>query len=74
MSANALQSRPAFNPAHVQFYNIELSRLADGMLAVSVMATTCPYEGELVTQELHSERTRTFDEALAVIREMVVIQ
>ena len=58
---------------HVQFYNIEMGRLADGMISVAITATTCPYEGELVTQELHADRTRTFDEALAFVKNSLVI-
>ena len=67
------QPRAAFDPAHVQFYNIELGRLADGMIAVTVLATICPRDEELVTQELQSDRTRTLDEAIAFIRNAVVI-
>ena len=74
MLAASPQSRPAFNPEHVEFYNIEMGRLADGMLYVAIMATTCPTDGELATQELHYDRTRTLDEALAVIRNAISIQ
>ena len=74
MPDTALRPRPAFNPEHVQFYNIEMGRLADGMISVAITATTCPYDDELVTQELHSDRTRTLDEALAFIRNSLVIQ
>lgn len=74
MRGPAPQSCPVFNPEHVQFYNIEIGRLADGMISVAITATTCPYEGELVTQELHADRTRTFDEALAFVRNSLAIQ
>lgn len=74
MRASTRQPFPVFNPEHVQFYNIEMGRLADGMISVAITATTCPYEGELVTQELHADRTRTFDEALALVRNSLVIQ
>lgn len=67
-------SRPAFNPEHVQFYNIEMGRLADGMISVAITATTCPYEGELCTQELHSDRARTFEEAMALVQRTMLIQ
>ena len=73
MRGTAPQSCPAFNAEHVQFYNIEMGRLADGMISVAITATTCPYEGELVTQELHADRTRTFDEALAFVKNSLVI-
>ena len=73
MSATAPQSCPAFNPEHVQFYNIEMGRLADGMISVAITATICPYEGELVTQELHADRTRTLEEALAFVKNSLVI-
>jgi hypothetical protein len=29
------QSRSPFSPEHMQYYNIEIGRLADGMIAVS---------------------------------------
>jgi len=74
MPARSEISLPGFSPADVQFYNIEIGRLADGMLGIAITATTCPSDGELATQELHCERTRTLDEALAVIRRTVVIQ
>ena len=70
----APQSCPAFNPEHVQFYNIEMGRLADGMIAVSITATLCPTDGELVTQELTADRTQTLEEALAFIKHSLVIQ
>jgi len=73
MRGTAPQSRPVINPEHVQFYNIEMGRLADGMISVAITATICPYEGELVTQELHADRTRTFDEALAFVKNSLVI-
>jgi hypothetical protein len=65
---------PAFNPEHVQFYNIEMGRLADGMIAVSITATLCPTDGELITQELTADRTQTLEEALAFIKHSLVIQ
>jgi len=43
------------------------------MISVAITATSCPYEGELVTQELHADRTRTFDEALAFVKKSLVI-
>ena len=70
----APQSCPAFNPEHVQFYNIEMGRLADGMIAVSITATLCPTDGELVTQELTADRTQTLEEELAFIKHSLVIQ
>jgi len=73
MRGIAPQACPDFNPEHVQFYNIEMGRLADGMISVAITATSCPYEGELVTQELHADRTRTLDEALAFVRNSLVI-
>ena len=74
MLPSSPQSRPAFNPEHVQFYHIEICPLADGMLAVAVSATLCPYEGELTCEEIRHDRTHTLDEALAVIRNSVLIQ
>ena len=66
--------RPGFIPEQVQFYHVEICPLADGMLAVAVMATMCPCEGELTSQELCYDRARTLDEALAIIRNSVLIQ
>ncbi len=65
---------PGFNPEHVQFYNIEIARLADGMISVAVTVTTCPREEELATQELHCERAQTLDEVLAIVRNSVLLQ
>lgn len=73
MRGIAPQSCPIFNPEHVQFYNIEMGRLADGMISVAITATICPYEGELVTQQLHANRTHTVDEALTFVRNSLVI-
>jgi len=73
MRGTAPQSCAVFNSEHVQFYNIEMGRLADGMISVAITATTCPYEGELVTQELHADRARTLEEALAFVRNSLVI-
>lgn len=67
-------SPPRFNPEHVQFYNIEVGKLADGMISVAVTVTTCPYEEELITQSLYCDRARTIDEVLAVIRNSVLLQ
>lgn len=65
--------RPRFIPEQVEFYHVEICPLADGMLSVAVMATTCPCEGELTSQELCYDRARTLDEALAIIRNSVLI-
>ena len=67
-------SQAEFTPEQVQFYHVEICPLADGMLSVAVSATMCPCEGELTTQEIRYDRTRTLDEALAVIRNSVLIQ
>ena len=66
--------RPGFIPEQVQFYHVEICPLADGMLSVAVTATLCPCEGELSSQEISFDRTRTLDEALAVIKNSVLIQ
>lgn len=65
--------RPGFIPEQVEFYHVEICPLADGMLSVAVMATMCPCEGELTSQELCYDRARTLDEALAIIRNSVLI-
>lgn len=70
----SLQSRTGFNPEHVQFYNIEIARLADGMISVAVTVTTCPRDEELTTQELHCDRAHTLDEVLAIVRSSVLLQ
>ena len=67
-------SRSRFIPEQVQFYHVEICPLADGMLSVAVTATLCPCEGELTSHELQYGRTRTLDEALAVIRNSILIQ
>lgn len=66
--------RPRFIPEQVEFYHVEICPLADGTLSVAVMATMCPCEGELTSHEISYDRTRTLDEALAVIRNSVSIQ
>lgn len=66
-----LVTHPGFNPEHVQFYNVEIGRLADGMISVAVTATSCPYDEELTTQSLHCGRARTLDEVLAIIKKSV---
>lgn len=58
----------------VEFYHVEICPLADGMLSVAVTATLCPCEGELTSQEIRYDRTRTLDEALAVIRNSVLLK
>ena len=68
------RSRPGFNPEHVEFYHIEIYPLADGMLSVAVTATLCQHEGELTCQEIHYDRARTLDDALAVIKKTVSFQ
>ena len=66
--------RPGFVPDQVEFYHVEICPLADGMLSVAVTATMCPGEGDLTSQEISYDRTRTLDEALAVIKNSVLIQ
>ena len=56
----------------VEFYTIELSRLPDGALFVSMMATTVDEEEpQLLSQEITSERVASIDDALAVIKKGV---
>lgn len=66
--------RPGFNPEQVEFYQVEICPLANGMLSVAVTATVCPGEGELTSHELRYRQTGTLDEALAVIKSAVLIQ
>lgn len=74
MLQSSLQPRPVFIPEQVEFYHVEICLLADGMLSVAVSATVCPCEGELTSQEIRYDRARNIDEALAVIRNSVLIQ
>jgi hypothetical protein len=53
----------------IQFYNIELSPMADGRLYVGVIATVCEREGELDCMEMGSGRVDGLDKALTLIRE-----
>lgn len=59
------------DPTQVQFYSIEMGLRADGMIAVAITATICPGDEELVTQELHCDRTTTLEGAIAIIRATV---
>jgi len=55
----------------VQFYSIELSRLADGSVSVGITATLCEGDGVLTNMELASERVANLAGALAVIKSAV---
>ena len=62
------------NRRAVEFYTVELARLADGMIHVHLTATTVDEEEpQLLSQEIVSERVATIDDALAVIKAGVTI-
>lgn len=62
---------PALSPRlAVEFYAIELSRLADGGVCVQMTAVTVDEEEpQLLSQELMTERTTSIDQALSLIKE-----
>jgi hypothetical protein len=56
----------------VEFYTIELAHLPDGGFHISMTATSVDdQEPQLLCQEITSERVRSIDDALAVIRDGV---
>ena len=57
----------------VQFYSIELSRLADGGVSVGISATLCEGDGELTGMEVASERVDSLADALALIESAVAL-
>lgn len=69
--ATAGPTRATVNPALIQFFEIQLAPIADGRLAVGILATVCEREGELEAMDLGSHRVDTIDDALAVIRRAV---
>lgn len=69
--ATAGAVRAIVNPALIQFFEIQLSPIADGRLAVGIIATICENEGELEGMDLGSHRVDSIDDALAVIRRAV---
>jgi hypothetical protein len=73
---HAIGSRQINGDPPVEYFIIELMRLADGDVHVGVNATVCEAladnDFELVNIEMASARVRSFDEALAVIRTAVV--
>ena len=68
---NSAPAPPTVRKA-IEFYTIELARLADGNLLVSITGTTVDEEEpQLLNQEIASQSVPTLDEALAVIKEAV---
>ena len=74
LGAAAVSCPPADPLSLIQFYSIELMPTADGCFSVGVVATICEREGELESMEMASERVTTIDEALAVIREALILK
>lgn len=67
--ANAPAPTPPTVQKSAEFYTIELSHLADGDISVFMTATTVDDdEPQLLNQELASERVKTLDDALALIK------
>jgi hypothetical protein len=59
------------DPAHIQFFSVNLMHTADGRVSVGVMATLCEDEGKLEGIDFGSHLVDSLDEALAVIRDAV---
>jgi hypothetical protein len=56
----------------IEFYTVELARLVDGKLSVSITGTTVDEEEpQLLNQEIASRCVPNLDNALAVIKEAV---
>jgi hypothetical protein len=72
MSAMSLHTpSPADQCGEVEFYTIEIARLADGGILIAIAATTSPRQGELTTHDLCCHRTSTIDEAIALVRQAI---
>lgn len=72
MSAISLHvPSPADLCGDVEFYTIEIARLADGGVFIAIAAATSPREGELTTHDLCCHRTRTIDEAMSLVRQTI---
>ena len=53
----------------VEFFTIQLAQLSDGMIAVSLTATTVDeQEPQLLNQEIVNERVASIEDALALIK------
>ena len=60
---------PPPQPIGVEFYTVELSPLADGMIAVSLLATVFDDEELGLSHcELGTNRVHTIDDALAFVK------
>lgn len=57
----------------VQFYSIEISRLADGSVSLGITATLCEADGYLTGMEVASERVANLADALALIESAVAL-
>jgi hypothetical protein len=57
----------------VQFYSIELSRLADGSVSLGITATLSEDDGDLTGIEVASERVDSLADALAIIESAVAL-
>ena len=56
----------------VEFFTIQLAQLSDGMIAVSLAATTVDeQEPQLLNQEIVSERVASIEDAITLIRQSV---
>lgn len=62
---------PADTCGDVEFYTIEIARLIDGGVFVTIAATTSPRQGELTTHDLCCHRTSTIDEAMSLVRRTI---
>jgi hypothetical protein len=72
MSAPSLHvPLPADTCGNVEFYTIEIARLIDGGVFVTIAATTSPREGELITRDVACHRAQTLDEAMSLVRRVM---
>jgi hypothetical protein len=72
MSAISLHvPSPADLCGDVEFYTIEIARLADGGILIAIAATTSPRDGELITRDVACHRAQTLYEAMALVRQII---
>lgn len=63
---------PPITRKAIEFYTIDLARLADGKLSVSITGTTVDEdEPQLLNQEIARQSVPTLDDALVLIKEGV---
>ena len=59
-------------PSTIEFYRVQLERLGDGEIFVSLIATMLDEQApQLLDQEIASGRVATIDDALALVKDCV---